>query len=290
MRVGQDGTLESACTFTPACTSIASTPPDIGYPLSYAPPIVGQASQSFGAGLQAMTIKNTFRGFDNGLPGGETIGKEFLWLVACNRSIGTESTVINYTVSMSRSAIDAMDVRAALEPPAKIEVPCLVAGVQTQQEVKFHKPNSSLTYRELVSGWKKGQDIPWVYSRPSTVTKLTPTSSQKWDAASQPILHGIRAGAEHSSLTLNLKPPPSNQGADESWIVCIIPGDGYNWFPEICSEEFPVRRSQEECDAITATTTTPMISGASAVNQFGVWRLLLVMLVSSLFLCGLADH
>jgi hypothetical protein len=198
------------------------------------------------------------------------------WEFRCTlNGSNSESTVVNFTVELFRSAD-----HAAVVPPAEIAIPCLVQSVETPVVVDFGTPNASLTYRSLVAGWTKTDfTMPWVYSRPSQAKSMTPTFGHWYDSGSQPILQSIAAGPNGSSLVLNIKPPES-WFYDVSWQICIIPGDGYNWFPEICTQDFPVRKSQEECDA--TTTTTPS-SSASTLHKFGTWRLALVVMMPALF-------
>jgi hypothetical protein len=253
MKVGEVKTLESTCVLPTECTHPwfrYTVPP--GYPES---PIVVKNLWL----VTNSTVIYTFRGFDNMLGGKDSITQQFQWTVGCTANdSNTESQVMNFTVQMNRSDAD----KVALEPPTAIQIPadCLVEGIETPVLMSFQ--NVSVTYRELAGGWKAGDALPWVLSRPSGATRFTAQGKQDWDAESQPILKGIEAELDGLSLRLLLKPSDVASSSD-SWKVCMIPGDGFNWFPEICTGQFAVRQSQEECNDMT--TTTAISGGTSAL-------------------------
>jgi hypothetical protein len=252
MKVGEVKSLESTCAFPTECIDQwlrYSVPP--GYPES---PIVVKLNTSL---AENSTVIYTFRGFDNMLGGKDSITEQFQWTVGCTANdSNAESHAMNFTVQMNRSDAD----KVALEPPTAIPIPadCLVEGIETPVLMSFQ--NVSVTYRELVGDWKAGDALPWVLSRPSGATRFTAQGEQSWDAESQPILKGIEAEPDDLSLRLLLK-PSGGASSSESWKVCMIPGDGFNWFPEICTGQFAVRQSQEECNDLTTTTT---ISGGTS--------------------------
>jgi hypothetical protein len=275
---GGEGTSSTVCVMPEGCEKFSTTLPGTEYPLPSGEPLVRRMEHSIGPGLLNYTLQNTFRGFENMLGEGQYAIRSFEWEFRCTpKGLNSESTVVNFTVELFGSAD-----HAAVVPPAEIAIPCLVQSVETPVVVDFGTPNASLTYRSLVAGWTKTDfNMPWVYSRPSQARSMTPTSAHWYDSRSQPILQSIAAGPNGSSLVLNIKPPES-WFYDVSWQICIIPGDGYNWFPEICTQYFPVRKSQEECDGTTTTTTTPS-SSASTLHSFGTWRLALVVMMPALF-------
>jgi len=262
------------------------------YPLTSGEPIVRSMALFPGVENRSVlnfTLQNTFRGFENMLGEGQSATRTFEYDMTCTKGLNSESTVVNFTAELFGSAD-----HAAVVPPAEIAIPCLVQGVETPVVVDFGTPNASLTYRSLVAGWRKTDlSMPWVYSRPSRAisTSRCPLSTgcrAYYDRNSQPILQSIAAGPNYgSSLVLNIKPPVTALRYDMSWQVCIIPGDGYNWFPEICTQDFPVRKSQEECDATTTTTPT---SSASTLHSFGTWRLALMFMMPALFHFTLLHH
>ncbi|CAK0861215.1 unnamed protein product, partial [Prorocentrum cordatum] len=88
----------------------------------------------------------------------------------------------------------------ALEPPAEIPVDCLVEGSETLVPMIFTAPDASASYRALIGGWKEGDELPWVFSRPAEVMQFTEWSTHEWDAGSQPILKGIEAEPDGRSL------------------------------------------------------------------------------------------
>jgi len=275
MRAGAAMTIKQDCTMpSGGCSAAGATWPLPTYTIPGIP-IVGKDSDDWAAGFEKVTMHNTFRGFDNLLPEGG-VTKTFERTVSCTPKDSTtpEVKVVNLTVHMMRSDSD----QAAVVPPAEISVPCLVEGVETPVVVNFGTPNSSLTYRSLVADWKMNEDIPWVYSRPSSATSKTPTDTTKYEASTQPILSSIElSGSNGHSLVLNMKPPESSGGNLMSWQVCIIPGDGYNWFPEICTQEFAVRKSQEECDETTTTSS----GSVSAFHGFTTWKFAMTILMSA---------
>jgi hypothetical protein len=273
---GGEGTSSAVCVMPEGCEKFSTTLPGTEYPLTSGEPIVRRMEHSIGPGLLNYTLQNTFRGFENMLGEGQYAIRSFEWEFRCNMPSEALSTVVNFTVELFGSAD-----HAAVVPPAEIAIPCLVQSVETPVVVDFGTPNASLTYRSLVAGWTKADfNMPWVYSRPLVARSRKTTGMIHWyDSRSQPILQSIAAGPNGSSLVLNIKPPES-WFYDVSWQICIIPGDGYNWFPEICTQDFPVRKSEEECDA--TTTTTPS-SSASTLHSFGTWRLALVVMMPALF-------
>lgn len=273
---GSEVTSSAFCVMPEGCEEFRTTLPGTEYPLTSGEPIVRRMEHSIGPGFLNYTLQNTFRGFENMLGEGQSATRTFEWDLRCTpKGLNSESTVVNFTAELFGSAD-----HAAVVPPAEIAIPCLVQGVETPVVVDFGTPNASLTYRSLVAGWKKTDlNMPWVYSRPSKARSTTPTSTHWYDSDSQPILQSIAAGPNGSSLVLNIKPPKSWL-YDLSWQVCIIPGDGYNWFPEICTQDFPVQKSQEECDATTTTTPT---SSASTLHSFVTWRLALMFMMPALF-------
>jgi len=272
MRAGAEMTIKTDCTM-PSGGCLAE---DVTWPLpSYAKEsIVGEPSDDWSDGFEKLTMHSKFRGFDNLLPEGG-VTKSFERKVSCTPkdSNVAEVKVVNLTVTMMRSVSD----QAAVVPPSEISVPCLVEGVETPVVVNFGTPDSSLTYRSLVADWKINEDIPWVNSRPSSATsKTSPTNSITYSANTQPILNSIEK-TESNGLVLNMKPPESSGGNLMSWQVCIVPGDGYNWFPEICTQEFAVRKSQEECDVTTTTSS----GSVSVFHGFAIWQPAMAILVSA---------
>lgn len=259
MKVGEENSLESTCIFPMECNGgskelYENRPPP--YYSSSGVPIVGKGSVGFGQ--SNLTVRYTFRGFDNMLGGKDSVTEQFQWKASCtaNDSSIAESQLMNFTVQIGSSDAEM----AALEPPAEIPVGCLVEGIETPVSMSFDAPNASVTYRELVGDWKAGDALPWVLSRPSGATQFTAQGEHHWDAGSQPILKGIEAEPDGLSLKLLLK-PSVGASSSESWTVCMVPGDGFNWFPEICTDKFVVRQSQEECDDLSTTTT---ISGGTS--------------------------
>mmetsp|Transcript_94901 Transcript_94901/g.247178 ORF Transcript_94901/g.247178 Transcript_94901/m.247178 type:complete len:212 (-) Transcript_94901:265-900(-) len=197
------------------------------------------------------------------LGGKDSLIEHFLWTVSCsaNNSNITDAHVMNFTVQMGRSD----DGMFALEPPAEIPVDCLVEGSETLVPMIFTAPDASASYRALIGGWKEGDELPWVFSRPAEVMQFTEWSTHEWDAGSQPILKGIEAEPDGRSLKLLFKP---NGGASygESWKVCMYPGDGFNWFPKICTGQFVVRSGPEECDATPTTISGGTLSFPSLAS------------------------
>lgn len=261
MQVGEENSLESTCVFPQECGwenqgvqgVVGDPPPSYSEP---GVPIVGK--RFLGFGLSNVTVRTTFRGLDNMLGETDSLTEQFQWRVYCtgNNSNTTESQVMNFSVQMSRSDAGM----AALEPPAGIPVGCLVEGNESPVFMSFAAPNASATYRQLVGGWKEGDELPWLHSRPSGAVQFTALGEHRWDAGSQPILKGIEAEPDGHSLKLLFK-PSGGAGSGESWKACMFPGDGFNWFPEICTDQFIVRPTQRECDDLSTTTT---ISGGTS--------------------------
>lgn len=281
---GSDTTIKQECTMpSGGCSKTAVSWPVPSYSLTSELSIVGKASDEWDLGFEKLTMHDTFRGFDNLLPK-DGVTKTFQREVSCTAKDSniTEKQVVNITINMMRSDPD----QAAVVPPSEISVPCLVEGVETPVVVNFATPNSSLTYRSLVADWKMGDDIPWVNSRPSKATSKSPTGTNVYDSASQPILSSIELAEltesnNGHSLVLNMKPPSSGDKL-MSWQVCIIPGDGYNWFPEICTQEFAVRQSQEECDETTTTSS----GSVSVFHGFTTWKIAMTVLMSAFLHCA----
>jgi hypothetical protein len=281
LRPGDEGTSSAFCTMPEGCAGGFNTtiPEGMGYPLNVNldTPIMGKYESSMGAGFANYTLRSTFLGFVNMLHDEQKVTRNFEWPLSCISKSGNESrTVVNFTVTLSRPE----SYEAAVVPPSEIDVPCLVQGVETPVSVSFGTPNSSLTYRSLVAGWKRTDgSIPWVYSRPLSAIRTTSTSTNRYDGGAQPIMQSIESGPSGYSLVVNMKPPESND-FEVSWQVCIVPGDGYNWFPQLCTQAFAVKKSQAECDATTTTTTT---SGSiSFLHGFRTWCLAMIVLVSVL--------
>jgi hypothetical protein len=266
MKVGEENALESTCIFPKECgieyqgfQGVDGIPPP-----SYSEPgvpIVGKRFLNFGpyyVECPNITVRYTLRGFDNMLGGRDRLTEQFQWWAFCtgNSSNITESQVMTFTVQMSSSDAEM----AALEPPAAIPVGCRVEGDETPVLMSFAAPNASATYRKLIGDWKEGDELPWVFSRPSGAIRFTAAGDQYWDAAQQPILKGIEAESDGHSLKLFFK-PLGGAVYGESWKACMFPGDGFNWFPEICTDNFVVRPSQGECDELLTTTTS---SGGTA--------------------------
>jgi len=280
IRPGEDGTSSTFCTMPEGCAGgfSATIPEGIGYPLNrnLDTPIMGNMYSSIGPGFVNYTLRNTFRGFENMLHNEQEVTRNFEWPLSCISKSGNESrTVVNFTVTLNRPE----SYEAAVAPPSEIDVPCLVQGVETPVTVNFGTPNSSLTYRSLVADWTRNDgSMPRVASRPLSAIMTTSTSTKRYDGGAQPILQSIETGPNGYSLVLNMKPPESNY-LQESWQVCIVPGDGYNWFPQICTQAFPVKKSQAECDA---TTTTVSSGSISFLHSFRTWCLAMIVLVSVL--------
>merc|ERR1712217_843380 len=93
---------------------------------------------------------------------------------------------------------------------------------------------------------------------------------------------GIEAGPDSHSLWLVLKPPSSQLAlrgsGGVSWKVCVIPGDGYNYYDQLCTETFPVMKSQDECDAAPPTTAPPT-SGAAPLPRSTAKLLVMIAFV-----------
>jgi hypothetical protein len=271
MKVGEEDSLESTCICSVENTGVGFVQDSPVY--SYSEPgipIVGKSVLGpdvfFGKNQSNFTVRYTFRGFDNMLGGEDSLTQQFQWRAYCtaNDSIITESQVMNFTVQMNSSDAEM----AALEPPAAIAIPggCLVEGSETPVRMSFEAPNASANYRKLIGDWKEGDELPRVVSRPSGAKRFTASGEESgsWAAGdrSQPIrfLKGIEAEPDGHSLKLLFK-PSGGAGSDESWKACMIPGDGFNWFPEICTDQFVVRPSQGECDDLLTTAT---ISGGTS--------------------------
>jgi len=217
-------------------------------------PIVGKYSIEL-ATTGTIKISCTFWGFDNMIGDREEVTQTFTQLVNCTTTGNVQETQLsNTTVRMGKSTTNAV----ALKPPASIPVVCLVADEESRVLVNFGTPNASAQYRSLSTGWKYNDELPLVASRPLSAWRRAADSTASWDAGSQRILRSIEAGPNSSSLVLVLKPSISQTAlrgsGGVSWKVCIIPGDGYNYYPELCTETFPVLGSQAECDATSPTS------------------------------------
>jgi len=192
----------------------------------------------------------------------EAVTQTFTRLVTCTTTGNAQETqLFNFTVRMGKSTTNAV----ALKPPASIPVGCLVADEETRVLVNFGTPNASVEYRSLSTGWKYNDELPLVASRPLSAWRGQPSTTNTWDAGSQQVLRSIEAGPNSSSLVLVLKPSSSQTAlrgsSSVSWKVCMIPGDDYNYYPELCTETFPVMGSQAECDA------APPTSGAAPLRK-----------------------
>ena len=68
-----------------------------------------------------------------------------------------------------------------------------------------------------------------------------------WEPTDYHILHKIAAGPAPNSLEITIVPPAG--GPNTKWRVCFIPADGFHIYPEVCTEQFPVRETAEGCNA-----------------------------------------
>lgn len=206
------------------------------------------------------------RGLDNMIGEEGAVTRTFTQELKCvaNTTGATETQLLNVTVKMAKSS----PTLAALEPPSSIAVGCLVEDVETRVLANFSAPNASVAYRALTAAWQIGDALPWVSSGPWSATRFSAHSKKKFDAASQFILRSLNVGTDGRSLELVLKPPGGQAGLrgvrDASWKVCIVPGDGYNYYAELCTETFPVRQSKAECDM---STTPPPTSDSALLHS-----------------------
>jgi len=258
--VGQQTSVGGSCTLPVGGCNPLSVGGKILY--TWAPqPIVGKYSIDMANSTGTIKLGGTFWGFDNMIGDREAVTQTFTQLVNCTTTGNAQETqLFNITVRMGKSTTNT----AALKPPASIPVGCLVAEEETRVLVNFGTPNASAQYHSLSTGWKYNDELPLVASRPLSAWR-GPPSTATWDAGSQQILRSIEAGPNSSSLVLVLKPSSSQTGlrgsGGVSWKVCMIPGDGYNYYPELCTGTFPVMGSQAECDA------TPPTSGAAPLRK-----------------------
>merc|ERR1711959_734346 len=81
-----------------------------------------------------------------------------------------------------------------------------------------------------------------------------------WDAGSQEILRSIEPSIDGWSFSLVLKPPRLQRDFlsphTAFWQVCMLPGDGYNYYNKLCTETFPVMRSSTACDELPTSGTS----------------------------------
>ena len=61
------------------------------------------------------------------------------------------------------------------------------------------------------------------------------------------VLDKIAAGPAPNSLEITFVPPAG--GPNTKWRICFIPADGFHIYPEVCTEQFPVRETAEGCNA-----------------------------------------
>jgi len=220
-------------------------------------PIVGTQTQGQG-GDNTVKLAANFRGFDNMIGDQGAVTETFYHRITCTQGNDTETGFFNITVRMAKSGTDSK----ALEPPESIPVDCLVEDVETRVLVSFGASNSSAAYQSLMSGWKKSDKSAWVTSRPLSATSTSQGSENHYDANLQPILQSIEAGPDTRSLYLVLKPPSSQaalRGSDSvSWKLCMIPGDGFNYYKQLCTETFPVMRRQAYCDSTGTSGAAPL--------------------------------
>jgi len=275
MNVGEQVPVEGTCTLpSGGCSTLTMG----GFELySWAPtPIVG--TQASVMGPTTVKLAATFRGFDNMIGDQGAVTETFTHRISCTQGNDTETELLNITVRMAKSGTDAK----ALEAPVSIPVGCLVEDVETRVLVNFGASNSSATYQSLMTGWKKSDKSAWVTSRPLSATSESQGSTNTYDAGSQPILQSIEAGPDTKSLYLVLKPSSSQaalRGSDsvssKTWKLCMIPGDGFNYYKQLCTETFPVMRSQALCDSTGTSGAAPL--RASLVLVFAMITSVIVL-------------
>lgn len=261
LQVGDTAIAETVCIMPEGCNSVSEgQPANVPY---YGPkPVVMRTHSTWAANFSNVTIRNTFRGFDNMLGARETLTVNVSQEIQCSSGDESVAQWINLSVEVMRSAINT----APWMLPSQIPVPCLVVGSATRVVAAFHSTNASASHAALRGSWARGADMPWVLSRPASAVRIAPDSRESYDAWSQPILQEIEDGPNSSSLTLVLKPPAD--GDDVSWQVCITPGDGYNYYSEVCTEEFAVRADQAACDTPSPVDGAPrgLFPGARALT------------------------
>lgn len=270
--VGSEVSFEGVCSLPAGgCSSL-----EVGGSVLYswaATPIVGHDQLVSNIDMsKEVKFGATFRGFDNMIGEAGAVTHTFAHTIKCitNSTGATETQTFNVTVNMARSSPPA----AALKPPATIAVGCLVEDVETRVHAKFEAPDASTTYRDLTAAWKKEDALPWVSSRPWSATQTSSNSQHNFDAGAQPIIQSISLGPDEHTLELVLKPPSAQMSlrgaSDVSWRACIVPGDGFNYYAELCTETFPVRKSHAECEM--ASTTAPL-SDAAPLSKPLAWHL-----------------
>jgi len=226
-------------------------------------PLVAKYRHIFGVNFSNVTVEATFRGFDNELGGLDRKTINTSLEISCIPRVGKEPIV--ETVTTRFNLIASSPTSAPWEPPANVVVPCLVRGETAKATLNFGTADAAATHSQLTT-WTRPDDLPWVGSRPSRAVRTVRTAGSvdtvTYDALGQPILKAIESGPEDGSLVLALK--PELDSSDASWKVCIYPGDGVNYYDELCTEEFDVRGSQALCDVASKVTTTAA-SGASTL-------------------------
>jgi len=260
-------TVEGVCTFPVGGCSSLSVGGDL---MSWAPtPIVGKYKNALDL-RKEIKIGATFRGLENMIGETGSATRTFTQEIKCisNATGATETQQFNIIVNMSKSSSSAL----ALKPPSYIPVGCLIEGEETKVIAKFEKSNASTFFHPLTGTWKKGDDISWVESRPAYAIRTSSNSEHNFDAGSQPVLQSLMPVGDGSSLELVLKPPTA-QGfldgtRDVAWKVCITPGDAFDYFPELCTETFPVRKNRAACDI--ATTPPPTSDSAMLGSPSGL--------------------
>jgi len=242
---GSTLTAEVSCVFRGPCKGMGfSLSPLTEYSES---PLLGKQSLLVDTKGGKYRVTYMLRSLDNMIDGREAIWVNWTQRADCR----PEADADNQTTEECNKEV-AVRVEASVPPASawelleKVSVPCLVAGISRKVTVKFGKASASLRrkYQPLRGSWAQGQELPWVLSRPSGATERSPGGTQSFNAESQEILQRLDALPAGDGLTLELLAERGGLGI--SWQVCFYPGDGYNWYAELCTE-VAVRRTSQEC-------------------------------------------
>lgn len=93
-------------------------------------------------------------------------------------------------------------------------------------------------------------------------------NKSKWSRPSG-ILEKIAVGPAPNSLEITLVPPAG--GPNTKWRVCFIPADGFHIYPEVCTEQFPVRENAEGCQKMESTESSKGVQMTAAACLTSLW-------------------
>jgi len=241
--------VQSSTTCQLAAGGCRATRTGLPIPTYAAEPLVMKSSFVWFDNMGNVTVVNTFRGFDNMLGNRSQVWVNFSQELECVRAIDnlTVRSIMDFNVSIAKSSTSSSAWVEPEEIPLPKSLPCIVQGEGPYSFLAhFGRADSSGTY-PLQGQWQFGDELPWILSRPSRAVMRTPHATHEYDWASQSILRKISTGPTPDSLELEILPPASSD-RDTTWKICLYPGDGFNYYKEVCTAEFPVKLRSTDCE------------------------------------------